>query len=184
MTTQRWLFPALAALGLGATALPAPAVAQDPAPPKTEKAPATKKGGGGMFGNMVEALKKSPGCLGVETARTSSGKNVIFAWFENKKAATAWYQGNAHRRLMGMMGAEPKKDPMKGITDPDKPILTIATITPSEKPGIEGVPFPISQISIELYQPIPGGAAVNGTFAPKGLKVPGLDKDYEPGKKD
>ncbi|MDT4898958.1 MAG: hypothetical protein QOH25_4035 [Acidobacteriota bacterium] len=39
------------------------------------------------FPDLVAGLKATPGCLGVETARTDSGKSVIFAWFEDKKAA-------------------------------------------------------------------------------------------------
>ena len=31
--------------------------------------------------DLVGGLKGTKGCLGVETARLSSGKNVIFAWF-------------------------------------------------------------------------------------------------------
>jgi hypothetical protein len=30
---------------------------------------------------LVEGLQATPGCLGVETARTAGGKQVIFAWF-------------------------------------------------------------------------------------------------------
>ena len=40
--------------------------------------------------DLVGALKAVPGCLGVETARTATGKQVIFAWFENKKALLDW----------------------------------------------------------------------------------------------
>jgi hypothetical protein len=35
------------------------------------------------FPDLVGPLKATPGCLGVETARTASGKMVIFAWFED-----------------------------------------------------------------------------------------------------
>src|SRR5439155_21909338 len=50
--------------------------------------------------DLVGALKASPGCLGVETARTASGKQVIFAWFENKKAVLTWYYSDTHVALM------------------------------------------------------------------------------------
>jgi hypothetical protein len=36
-------------------------------------------------------LRATAGCPGVETAQTTSGKQVIFAWFEDKKAALAGY---------------------------------------------------------------------------------------------
>ena len=42
----------------------------------------------------------SPGCLGVEVAKTASGKSVIFAWFEDKKAALAWYKNDVHQESM------------------------------------------------------------------------------------
>jgi hypothetical protein len=32
--------------------------------------------------------------------------------------------------------------------------------------------MPISQISIEMYTPLPGGAAVNGRLAPEGFNIP------------
>src|SRR5262245_25244808 len=52
------------------------------------------------FPDLVGALKATPGCLGVETARTDSGKLVIFAWFEDKKAALAWYYSDTHEQVM------------------------------------------------------------------------------------
>jgi hypothetical protein len=35
-------------------------------------------------------------------------------------------------------------------------------------------PFPVSQIAIELYKPLPGGLAAGGRFSPATMKVPGL----------
>src|SRR5436190_9940646 len=52
------------------------------------------------FPDLVAGLKATQGCLGVETARTSSGKNVIFAWFEDKKAALRWYTSKMHMQVM------------------------------------------------------------------------------------
>ncbi len=43
-------------------------------------------GAPGDFANVVSAARAWPGCLGVETGQTSSGRRIIFAWFENKKA--------------------------------------------------------------------------------------------------
>src|SRR5438046_2328865 len=48
------------------------------------------------FPDFVSALKAAPGCLGVEAARTQSGKNVVFAWFENKQAVLNWYYSDVH----------------------------------------------------------------------------------------
>ena len=57
-------------------------VSQDGKPPRPP-------GGGDDFG-LVAGLKDVEGCLGVETAQTSSGKSVIFAWFKDLDAALDW----------------------------------------------------------------------------------------------
>jgi heme-degrading monooxygenase HmoA len=49
------------------------------------------------FPDLVGGLKATPGCIGVETARTSGGKNVIFAWFRDKAAVLSWYKSDMHR---------------------------------------------------------------------------------------
>src|SRR6185312_1006643 len=56
------------------------------------------------FPDLVGPLKATPGCLGVETARTASGKMVIFAWFEDKRAVMRWYTSEMHQQLMKMSG--------------------------------------------------------------------------------
>src|SRR5216683_2525380 len=132
------------------------------------------------FPDLVSGLKAVPGCLGVETARTASGKNVIFAWFEDKKAVSSWYYSDMHRGAMRMLLGDRKPDPpLEGVPDDVGPILAIASITMSEKPQYEGVSMPISQISIELYKPVTGGIFLGSRFAPASLKVPGM-KDYTP----
>src|SRR5438034_5052414 len=47
------------------------------------------------FPDLVGLLKATPGVIGVDAARTMSGKQVIFAWFENKKAVLNWYYSDA-----------------------------------------------------------------------------------------
>ena len=148
--------PALAA---GQTSAPTPS-----APPQ-----------GSGFPDLVGALKATPGCLGVETARTSSGKQVIFAWFENKKAVLAWYYSDTHRSVQKMFApGDSARTPMADIPDDDNPILAIASLTPSAAPASGGMPFAVSQIAIELYRPLPGGIAAGGRFGPAAMKVPGL----------
>lgn len=164
-------------LGAGvccAVAVGALAFGQDQAPKQEPKGkPETAQVKRGGFPDLVKGLKASPGCIGVETARTSSGKTVIFAWFKDKKAALGWYNSDMHKGLMQGMGGGDGRG-LRHITDDGKPVLVIASITPSDKPMIDGVPMPISQISIELYQPLPGGASLGGTFAPSDLEVPHL----------
>jgi hypothetical protein len=126
------------------------------------------------FPDLVGPLKATPGCLGVETARTASGKMVIFAWFEDKKAALRWYNSEMHQQLVKMAGPpEPGHVPLAGIADESGPILAVASLTLSNQPP-KGSPLPVSQIAIELYQPLPGGVFVGGRFAPNSVKVPGM----------
>lgn len=132
------------------------------------------------FPDLVGPLKATPGCLGVETARTSSGKMVIFAWFEDKKAVLRWYNSELHQQLMKMSGPpESGHTPLSGIAEDSGPILAIASLTLTNQP-VKGSPLPVSQIAIELYQPAAGGVFVGGRFAPNTVKVPGM-RDYTPG---
>jgi hypothetical protein len=126
--------------------------------------------------DLVGMLKATPGCLGVDAARTMSGKQVIFAWFENKKALLNWYYSEGHQQLIKSFasGGNPGRTPLAGIADDSGPILAIASLTLSDKPQVNGVQLPVSQIAIELYAPLPGGLSSGGRFAPGTVKVKGL----------
>ncbi len=128
----------------------------------------------GGFPDLVGALKATPGVLGVDAAQTLSGKQVIFAWFENKQAVMTWYNSDLHRGLMGSLGGGPRRAeaPLAGIKDETIPVLAVASVTLD--PAAPGDFQKARQISIELYTPLPGGIAVGGRFAPATLKVPGL----------
>ena len=160
MKRQIGLFIAVTMLVFG----PALLAGQTSAPPQRPAGP-----------DLVGALKATPGCLGVETARTASGKQVIFAWFENKKAVLTWYYSDTHVALMQQLsggGARPG-GPLADVPD-EGPVLAVASLTPNAgaQPGDLRAGF--SQIAIELYQPLPGGIAAGGRFAPTSMKVPGL----------
>jgi hypothetical protein len=125
--------------------------------------------------DLVAALKASPGCLGIETARTAGGKQVIFAWFENKKALLDFYYSPVHQQLMAQFfPSATGHTPMPDVPDNGQPILAVASLTMSDKPASSITSMPVSQIAIELYQPLPGGIALGGRFAPMTMKVPGL----------
>src|SRR5688572_22229434 len=128
------------------------------------------------FPDLIGMLKATPGVLGVDAAQTMSGKQVIFAWFENKKAALNWYYSEDHQKLIKTLasGGIPGRTPMADVPDDGNPILAIASITLSKQPQVSTVQLPVSQIAIELYAPLPGGLAVNGRFAPSSVKVKGL----------
>ena len=127
----------------------------------------------GGLPDLVGELKKTPGCLGVETAQTGSGKSVIFAWFENKKAALKWYYSDTHVALMKQFFPERKSDkkPLADVPDDSGPIMAIASITLTEKPTKEN-PLPYKQIAIEIYQPLGGGISIGGKFSPEKMVVP------------
>ncbi len=141
---------------------------------------------GGGFPDLVAGLKATPGCLGVESAHTESGKEVLFAWFEDKKAALRWYYSDMHTQVMQQFFPheaeehdELDHDPMANVPD-DVPILIIASVTFADRPHFEGTTnLPISQIAIEMYTPVSGGVYLGGRFAPKGLKVEGLENAAE-----
>lgn len=157
----------LAAAGVGGALLTAPPVAQ---------AQQNTSGLGAFDGAaLMKGLRETPGCLGVEAARTQTGKNVIFAWFENKAAAMAWHNSPVHQGAMKSIFPEYEDagEPMAGVPD-DGPIMAIASFTPGAPPEGSPTGAPIAQISIELYSPIKGGIHIGGTFAPDGLKVAGL----------
>jgi hypothetical protein len=126
--------------------------------------------------DLIAALTGTPGVLGVEAARTMSGKQVLFAWFENKQAVLNWYYSPTHQGVMRMFthGASSGRTPLAAVADDSGPILTVASLTMTDTPQVDGVRLPVSQIAIELYAPLPGGLAAGGRFAPGGVKVPGL----------
>jgi len=166
---------AVAALAAAANLFVDNALAQNQ-PPQPDR---PDRGANPLLMNLPQAVADTPGCLGVELAQTASGKNVIFAWFENKKAAERWHWSETHQQAMAFVGAEPgEKEPMANVPD-EGPILVIASITPSRPGDAEAFDgMGVSQIAIELYQPLPGGAELGGRFAPAGVKVQGLT-DYD-----
>src|SRR5262245_64395434 len=115
--------------------------------------PPAKDNGTGLP-DLVGSLKATPGCLGVETATTGSGKQVIFAWFEDKKAALKWYYSDTHQELVKRFFPDAKRSrkPLADVPEDSGPIMAVASVTLSDKPTKEN-PLPFKQIAIELYQP-------------------------------
>ena len=125
------------------------------------------------FPDLVAALKATPGCLGIETAKTDSGKQVIFAWFEDKKAALKWYYSDTHKAVIKQFFPNRKlsDNPLAGVPDDGGPIMAVASVTVNEERTKEN-PRPFKQIAIELYKPLRGGLSLGGRFAPDKMKVP------------
>ncbi len=128
------------------------------------------------FPNVVSAVRAAPGCLGVETGQTSSGKRVIFAWFESKKALIGWYHSDVHQRAMKAVFPKQNfdREPLPDLPEDSGPILAIVSVKLADGPRPDGSSPAISSIGIELYGPLPGGVAVGGRFAPESIKVRGL----------
>jgi hypothetical protein len=132
----------------------------------------------GGLPDLVGALKATPGVLGVDAGQMVSGKQVIFAWFENKQAVMNWYNSDVHRKLMNGFSSGPRRPdgPMAAIKDDSGPILAIASVTldMAAMKSSGDLKAATKQIAIELYAPLPGGLAAGGRFAPSTMKVPGL----------
>jgi hypothetical protein len=148
-------------------ALSAGRAAADDKPAKESSKPDAKQLDA-MGKKIIDGLKATPGCLGVETAATQSGKQVIFAFFENKKAAEKWYYSPLHQALMDLVEPDRNKKhkPMAGLAD-NVPVMAVASISLQGKPAYEKSKIPFSQIAIELYTPLSGGLNVGGSFAPE-----------------
>ncbi len=128
------------------------------------------------FPGLIDSLKATPGCLGVEPVGTPAGKRAIFAWFEDKRALMRWYSSEAHLRAVQAVfpGYQLRGTTLKELPDNTGPILAIASITLADRAQTgEGAP-PFKQISIEYYTPLAGGIFVGGRFAPADVKVPGM----------
>ena len=133
--------------------------------------------------DLVGALKSTPGCLGLELAEMPSGKRLIFAWFENKKAVVSWYYSEPHQQLVDQFfpqarssETEPRR-PLEEYADDFGPIMIIVSITMAPEPKFKETTLSFSQIAIEMYAPLAGGLFVGGRFAPEGVTVSKM-KDY------
>lgn len=137
-------------------------------------APAQRRGGPDMAAMLISGLENTPGCLGVDAGQFRSGKLAIMAWFENKQAVLNWYNSPAHQRMAASLtGGEKPGEPLAHITDEETPILVIASLTPNGQDGGGGSGGgPFSQLAIELYAPLPGGAYIGGRMAPEAFEIP------------
>ncbi len=162
-----------AAAGVAAGGLGGAWLATTPSRPQPEIHPAQPPRGGtpDLGGMLLAGLRATPGCLGADAAQTASGRSVIIGWFEDKAAAMRWYEHPMHRRMMAGMDTGREEPPMAHVPE-GIPLMVMATITPSDRPRIEGFPAPISQVSIELFTPVPGGAQINGRLSPAEFPVP------------
>lgn len=141
----------------------------------------TEQGGGQVqtvseFPDLVRGLKETPGIIDVKVAVIDGKKQTIFAWFKNKAGVDAWYNSPMHRGAMAKFFPKMKggAHSLTGFADEKAPVLVVASVTPSDKPHIEGSQLAVSQIAIEMYTPVPGGIVFGGGFGPDALDVPGI----------
>ncbi len=137
---------------------------------------------GGGLPDLVGGLKQIDGCLGVEAGQMNSGKRSILAWFEDKDAVIRWYNSRMHQGAMQMFAGAgvdySEKKPLAHVPDGTGPILVIATLKMAAENQVKASQgMPLEMISIELYQPLPGGAFANARLAPDSVKVPHM-ADY------
>jgi hypothetical protein len=123
---------------------------------------------------QLDMMQTSTGCLGVEKAKSSSGKEVYFSWFKNKESIVDWYNGTLHQKLMKRtFPGKVFRTPLENVPDDAGPILVITSMTYDPQAKLGGR-FPFSQMAVELYTPLKGGMFANGRFAPSAVEVPEL----------
>lgn len=174
---------AAAAVGVAVLAVRAQSQPQ-PQPQAGQPEPGQPAQAEGGFPDLASGLKTTPGCLGVEMARTASGKNLIFAWFQDKRAVMRWYGSEMHQQAMDTFfphneSAPDHHAPLEGLADDFGPVMAIASITMADQSKFQETSLPVSQIAIELYAPLSGGLFLGSRFAPEGVKVPDMT-DYTP----
>src|SRR6266478_340178 len=107
--------------------------------------PALAQAPPGDFASVVSAARAWPGCLGVETGQTSSGKRVIFAWFESKKALVGWYHSEVHQKAMKAVFPNQAfdREPLPDLAEDSGPILAIVSVKLADGAGPGGPSMPI-----------------------------------------
>ena len=134
--------------------------------------------------DLVGGLNAMPGCLGVETARTESGRNMIFAWFKDKQSVQRWYYSETHQSVIDLaVDRYDDTKPLAHVPDDAGPIMVIASLVMADKPHLDGLNLPISEISTELYEALPGCVFLGGRFAPKDVKIEHMRDSWARGKK-
>ena len=124
------------------------------------QSPPAPQGPDSGFADLVGGLKATRGCLGVETARTTSGKQLIFAWFEDKKAVLRWYYSDVHQNVQSTFPTHGEhRKPLESIPDNIGPIMASASITMADTPQFEQIGLPRSRSSCTSRSPVVSSSA-------------------------
>lgn len=122
---------------------------------------------------LMRELGATEGCLGHTSGLFDDSWITIIAWFENKAAVERWVRSPTHARIMSMTGADPERHvPLRYVTDEEAPVMVMASINIEGPPALPGSPIPFHKISIEMFTPLPGGAAINGRLSPDPFHIP------------
>jgi hypothetical protein len=133
----------------------------------TPHAPALPGGRATPIDNLITAFEAIPGCLGVETAATRSGKRFLFAWFEDRDALMRWYSRNTcPQRVWECLPEHRPVGLLQYLPDEGSPIMAVVSIAPAEERVSGDSPASVSRFEIVLYQPFADGLFLDGRFSP------------------
>lgn len=137
---------------------------------------------------LVEAIGSVDGMLGMHTARSHDGIELIMAWFEDRAAVMRWFLHPYHRKLLRDAGRPEDYVAAEHFGNDVGPILVIASVAYRDQPvSLAGSMFDDpqgrrpSRFAIEYYVPLPGGAYMVEPFAPARAagRVPHLRDVFE-----
>lgn len=125
---------------------------------------------------IASDIAKTPGCQGVRNLETTDGMKIYFVWFENKKSALAWYESGFHQSALALVKesfpGQAIHKPLRHVKQKDGPILVVAALTHKDRAKAKPGEFPFTQLSMEMYKPLPGGMSFGGRFAPADVSIP------------
>lgn len=156
----------LLATGCAVSTPTSPAIGHSPDNGRIERAHAASV-------KIVDAIHEVDGSMGVHTARTHDGVELILAWFENRDAVLGWFEHPYHRKLLREAGRDEDGIAAQHFSDDSGPILVIASVAYEGSPGsLDGSMFDDpdgrrpTRFSVEYYTPLSGGAYMVQPLAP------------------
>lgn len=132
---------------------------------------------------ITQSLASLEGTLGVHTARSHDGTELILAWFRDRQAVLDWFNHPYHRKLLRDAGRPEDGVAAEHFGDDVGPILVIASVAYQGSPGsLSGSMFDDpdgrrpTRFSIEYYTPLAGGAYMVTPYAPDSVtnEIPGM----------
>ncbi len=127
--------------------------------------------------NVEPSLRSFDGVLGVRAMRwEGESREALFAWFEDKAAALDWYYSAEHvdaAEAMLTKSIDRQEEPLAHVADDSGPLLIIFYVAADPTAEIpDGLSLPLTALSMEIYQPLPGGTSIRGRFTPESVEIP------------